>query len=321
MLSFFAKRSLRSYLLLPFSCLFLLIVRCRQKWIKSHNFAQYAIVIGNATIGGGGKTPSSLAMGKVLSDIGYNYNYLTKGYKGSIVGPAVINLTEDTVLQTGDEARLLAKQQKTFIAKQRHKAIAFLKDNAEEIIILDDGFQNIHINCDLNILVIDEHYGFGNGLILPAGPLRDTIDWHIAKADCIFIVSNLDADLNSSLTKRLSSKPIFYLKARLISEIDLSKNYLVFSALANNTKFSKFLLEHKVNISQVINYNDHHKYSSKDYEDIIAKAKAQDLSIITTEKDAVKIDDTQLHDYVICRMQLEFANKEDFIKFIKNKLK
>ena len=120
---------------------------------------------------------------------------------------------------------------------------------------------------------------------------------------------------------KLYGQFFIHLKARLISEIDLSKNYLVFSALANNTKFSKFLLEHKVNISQVINYNDHHKYSSKDYEDIIAKAKAQDLSIITTEKDAVKIDDTQLHDYVICRMQLEFANKEDFIKFIKNKLK
>ncbi|MBT4988961.1 MAG: tetraacyldisaccharide 4'-kinase [Rickettsiales bacterium] len=321
MLNFFAKKGLGTYLLLPFSWLFLLVIRVRQRLIRSHKFYQYSIVIGNATIGGGGKTPSALAIGRLLSDLGYNYNYLTKGYKGSISGPQVIKLKENTVAETGDEARLLAAQAPTYIAKKRHQAINFLKNSADDIIILDDGFQNLYLNCDLKILVIDENYLFGNELVLPAGPLRDTVAWHIEEADCIFFIRSLDLQIDDNIMKYISSKPVFYLKPKLISEIDLSKNYLVFSALANNAKFSTFLLANNVKISEVINYSDHHQYNNKDYIHIIDKARAKGLSILTTEKDAVKIDNKQLQDYKICQMRLEFIDQQDFINFIKKKLK
>ncbi len=197
----------------------------------------------------------------------------------------------------------------------------FPRISADDIIILDDGFQNLYLNCDLKILVIDENYLFGNELVLPAGPLRDTVAWHIEEADCIFFIRSSDLQIDDKIMKYISSKPVFYLKPQLISEIDLSKNYLVFSALANNAKFSTFLLANNVKVAEIINYRDHHQYNNKDYQHIIDKAMAKGLSILTTEKDAVKIDNKQLQDYIICQMRLEFIDQQDFVNFIKKKLK
>ena len=117
--------------------LYSIVLKLRYLIITPKNFQQFAIAIGNATIGGAGKTPPAIAIGQVLSEQDMQYSFLTKGYKGSIIGPQKVELLTQSIKDTGDEGRLLADNNETFIAKKRHKAIDFLGKNAQKILILD----------------------------------------------------------------------------------------------------------------------------------------------------------------------------------------
>ena len=321
MLNFYRKISIITIITLPLTLIYILILKLRYLIITPKKFQQFAIAIGNATIGGAGKTPSAIAIGQVLSEQNMPYSFLTKGYKGRIIGPQQVDLLTQSIKDTGDEARLLAEHNDTFIVKNRHKAIEFLGQNAQKVLILDDGLQNAYINCDLNILVIDDSYLFGNNFIFPSGPLRNSISWHINKADCIFLITNANELLAEEFVKKISqNKPIFKLTPKLVSKIDHNKNYLAFSALANNQKFFNFLSNNNINIVEYESFKDHYNYTISDIEKIVVKAKGQNLSIITTEKDFVKIKDFASKDINVCKMKLEFVDKIEFINFIKLKI-
>jgi len=322
MLNFYRKINIITIITLPLTLLYSIVLKLRYLIITPKNFQQFAIAIGNATIGGAGKTPSAIAIGQVLSEQDMQYSFLTKGYKGSIIGPQKVNLLTQSIKDTGDEARLLADNNETFIAKKRHKAIEFLGKNAQKILILDDGLQNAYINCDLNVLVVDDSYLFGNKFIFPSGPLRNSMNWHVNKADCIFLVTNSNDVTSETFVKKISkNKPVFKLTPKLVSQIDPNKNYFAFSALANNKKFFNFLSKNNIKIVDQQSFQDHYSYKFEDIEKIVAKAKVQNLSMITTEKDFVKIKEFAFEDINVCKMKLEFVDKIEFVNFIKKKIK
>jgi tetraacyldisaccharide 4'-kinase len=321
MLNFYRKINIFTFIFLPLTVIFWLVLKFRYQIIKPKKFKQFSIVIGNATMGGAGKTPSAIAIGEVLSELKISYSFVTKGYQGKIIGPKKVNLTTQSVIDTGDEARLLAANNETFIAKKRHKAIEFLGNDAAPILLLDDGFQNAYIACNLNILIIDDSYLFGNKILFPSGPLRNTISWHINKADCIFIIKNSHINDSENFIKSISkNKPVFRLSPKLVSKIDLNKNYFAFSALANNKKFFNFLSDNDVNVVEHKSFKDHYSYKIEDIEKIVAYAKEKNLSIITTEKDFVKINGLASTDINVCKMKLEFIDKIQFIEFLKTKI-
>ena len=198
----------------------------------------------------------------------------------------------------------------------RQKAINFLKDNANDILILDDGFQNCYIKADIYILVIDNDFIFGNKLLFPAGPLRDSINWHLNKADCIFLVKNSAKKNNFNF----NDKPIFELTCELSNLIDSQKKYFAFSALANNEKFFNFLESKKLRLIKKQGFKDHHFYNEGEISEMLQYSKQHNLTLITTEKDFVKIPEKYKKEIKICKIKLEFDKIEPIQLFLKNKL-
>ncbi|MBL6785448.1 MAG: tetraacyldisaccharide 4'-kinase [Rickettsiales bacterium] len=321
MLKFQSNFNIFSILLWPLTLIYILVVRFRQIIFKPNPLPGFSIIVGNATMGGGGKTPSAIAIGKILQELANDYYYFTKGYKGSILGPEIVNLDKHTVEQTGDESRVLASHAQTIIAKQRHKANDYLNKFNDKIIVLDDGFQNVHLKVNLKILVIDENFLFGNNMLLPAGPLRDSLAWHFKEADCLFFIGGSDSEFKLKYRKYIANTPLFKAKPALIDDIDKNKSYLAFSGLANNSKFQNFLRKNNIKIAEFQAFPDHHKYTKKDLLSIKKFAESKGVDILTTEKDAVKIDSNILTNYSICKMQLEFEDKIGLAKFLKMKIK
>jgi tetraacyldisaccharide 4'-kinase len=232
-------------------------------------------------MGGAGKTPVVISIAQMLK----NYSkarvaILTRGYKGMLEGPIMVR-GEHGVLDVGDEALLLAKVAPTCVAKDRIKGIKFLESNYD-IIITDDGMQDARFNRSLTIMVVDSYFGFGNGLIFPAGPLRESLATGVNKAKFIALIGEGDLDLPDNL-------PLF--KANLVSKRLLQQQkFIAFAGIGNPEKFFHSVAESEGDVIMKLSFADHYQYSKKDMLDLIALAEKNQAKLITTEKDYTRID-------------------------------
>ena len=130
------------------------------------------ICVGNATLGGTGKTPVTIYILKSLRRLGLNAVGLTRGYGGQEKGPILLN-DKHTSIDVGDEPLLLAEHAPVWVSAGRDDGAKAAVSNGASIIIMDDGHQNQLLKKSLSLLVVDAEIGFGNGKIFPAGPLRE----------------------------------------------------------------------------------------------------------------------------------------------------
>jgi len=139
---------------------------------KPQHFSIPVISVGNLVCGGAGKTPVALSLAKILQEKGFQVHFVTRGYKGREQGPLKVNTSQHSARDVGDEPLLLAQQAPTWVSKKRGDGIQKAIENKADLVILDDGHQTKGIVKDLSFIVVDSLQGFGNGLPLPAGPLR-----------------------------------------------------------------------------------------------------------------------------------------------------
>src|SRR5947199_2834355 len=140
------------------------------------------ICVGNPTVGGAGKTPTALAIARLLIEAGERPYFLTRGYGGKFGGPVLVEAAH-TAVQVGDEPLLLARVAPTVVAADRAAGAQLARENGASVIVMDDGFQNPSLAKELSILVIDGARGIGNGRVLPAGPLRVPLEPQLDRAD------------------------------------------------------------------------------------------------------------------------------------------
>ncbi len=140
------------------------------------------ICIGNFTAGGGGKTPTAIAVAALLAELGARPAFLTRGYGGTSEGPVLVAKGQSAE-EVGDEPLLLAEAAPTMVAADRKAGAAALEATEADIIVMDDGLQNPRLAKDLSLVVVDAAAGLGNGLIMPAGPLRAPLDAQIARVE------------------------------------------------------------------------------------------------------------------------------------------
>ncbi len=284
----FQPKGLFAFLLWPLSLLYMFATLLRT-WVTFPYKGELPVIcIGNATVGGAGKTPTVLALIHLFQKKKINVVCLSRGYGGFLKGPLLVDSSRHVAAAVGDEPLLLAQEAPTYIAKDRIAGLRTLQES-EACVLMDDGYQNPSIYKDTNVLVIDGPRGFGNGFIFPAGPLREPFSFSIKRADAIVVIGIPCPSLEPILQSL--PQPIFYatLQPRDSVKPLLNQKFVAFCGLANPAKFFATLKENQIPIVQEIVFPDHYLFENKDMENLISIAQKLDAHLITTEKDWVRL--------------------------------
>ena len=173
------------------------------------------LCVGNLTAGGAGKTPLAIDLTRALLTKGYKPNLLSRGYGGTLQGPVLVDPSIHRASKVGDEPLLLAGTAPTWVSRDRIEGVKHAIENGANIVVMDDGFQNPAIAKTLSILTIDGGYGFGNGRVIPAGPLREPIAAGLARCDAVVIIGEDQRGLAQEID---NACPIY--RARIVAYPD-----------------------------------------------------------------------------------------------------
>ena len=300
----YKTKSLASIILFPLSVIYKFIF-----WIlkiltnvKNQNSTIPVICVGNIYLGGTGKTPLVIEIYKILKSFGKNPAFIKKNYN-----------------YLSDEIKMLEKTGKVYTNQKRSDGILLSASSNHDAAILDDGFQDFSIKPNFSILCFNSKQMIGNGLIIPAGPLRESLK-AIKRADCIIINGNKNLEFENKIFEITKNKNcnLFYSKYKIKNiEKFRNKKITAFAGIGNPSNFFELLKESKIDIIKTFAFPDHHNYSKKDFE-IINKEKTNTL--VTTEKDFYRMTDEQKKNCDYVEVELEIENKEELKRLIKNYL-
>lgn len=310
------KFSLRTLPLLPLSLLYRI-----GNWVDRETTKPIAadlpvISIGNVTAGGTGKTPVALALAPLLADLGFTPHFITRGYKSAKPLNAHRVTDADTATTVGDEALLLSRIAPTWVGRDRIASIKAAKRNGANLAICDDAHQHYRLKKDLSFLVIDGPYGFGNGQLIPAGPLREPLHHALARTDAAIIIGK-DVDM---VAARIIL-PVF--RADLIADtaqLDRTKSYFAFAGIGRPEKFYTTLRNAGITVVGTRDFADHHTYTEAELRDLSAEARHLGATLITTEKDAVKLPAPARGEIAVLPVTLQFSDPHGFYAFLRDRL-
>jgi|TARA_B110000971_G_C19906896_1_gene452712 tetraacyldisaccharide 4'-kinase len=292
-----------SYLLLPFTLpLIINNFFLRSKKNITHSKIK-KICVGNIYVGGTGKTPLVMKIYQILNNLGYKTSVIKKFYTDH-----------------ADEQEILNNNTKLYCLKDRNMGLNKAIEDNNDIVIFDDGLQDRSIDYDLKFICFNNIKWIGNGLLIPAGPLREKIE-SISKFDVIFINGNEIDNSNFKLFIRKYDKNIKVFESHYIptniDQFDTTKKYIVFSGIGNPETFKETLLSNKFNIIKEIIFPDHYSYTQTDIDKIQLQAKDLNAEIITTEKDFVKIDTYKNANIDFLKIELKIKDEEELIAYLK----
>ena len=282
---FWYQRSISffSILLLPASLLWFLGSFLKKKLSKVKKFDLPIVAVGSAMIGGSGKTPSVLFLCEQLKNMGYKPHIISKGYGGS--ASETIKVSEDMDYNlVGDEALMMAKYYPTWISKNKFNAFPLAKKDGADILVLDDALQTYSVYKNLSVYVYDSIQAFGNKLLIPSGPLRETLKEVIKKSQIFFLINTDHCEELKDIPNQIKLKYQIEISNDLIE-----KKLFAFAGLGFNKKFFDQLKSENLNIIAVKEFPDHHKYSVDDIFKLLDEANKNDSYLITTEKDHMRI--------------------------------
>jgi tetraacyldisaccharide 4'-kinase len=297
---FWKTKNFISLLFYPLSIITRL-VNLSKKLYSKKKFEIKIICVGNIFLGGTGKTSLTIEIRKLLNKK-FKTVFIKKNYENQL-----------------DEIKLLKKRGKVISADKRENALILAKKKKFELAILDDGLQQKNIYYDLRIVCFNTEEGLGNEFILPAGPLREDIN-QIKNYDILIL--NGEKKNNKLLSKLKSiNKRIKIFQGKYkptnLKNFNRNKKYLMFCGIGNPHEFEKTLLKYKFKIKHKIIYPDHYKISNNEIIKLKERAKNEELSIITTEKDFFRLRKTERKNIKFLKVELKI---KDIINFKKSLL-
>jgi tetraacyldisaccharide 4'-kinase len=216
-------------------------------------------------------------------------HFLSRGYGGRLAGPLQVDPDRHDAGAVGDEPLLLAAQAPAWIARNRVAGARAAVAAGAEVIVMDDGFQNPALHKDWSVLVIDGGYGFGNGRLHPAGPLREPIAEGLARADAMVIIDPDDHPADDLGV--VGTLP--YVHARLVPEETTAglrgRRVLAFAGIGRPEKFFATVRALGAELVDQQAFADHHAYRGDEIMALIERAHGQDAIAVTTAKDAVRL--------------------------------
>ena len=274
------KPNLVAYILFPISYL-IQSINFFLKVSDPKKFKIKTICLGNIYLGGTGKTSLSIAINKILTQKKIKSCFVKKFYKNQ-----------------ADEQKLLNNYGKLFLSNKRAEALIQAQEENFEIAILDDGLQDKSIDYDIKFLCFNTINWIGNGMTIPAGPLREHLS-SLKNYKNIFLNGNLEnieklkdeiLDINPTINIHLGKY-----QPTNIEEFNLSDKFFVFSGIGNHQTFINMIKNFNLNIVKDVEFPDHYKYSVRDIDNILNEANKLNCKIITTEKDYIRLNSENIN--------------------------
>ena len=260
------------------------------------------ICVGNIYIGGTGKTSLSIQINKILNERKIKTCFVKKFYKNQ-----------------ADEQKLLEKEGKLFLAKTRYKALKRAEEENYQIAILDDGLQDLSIKYDVNLVCFNNLNWKGNGLTIPAGPLRENIN-NLKKYNHVFLNGNLEnIEILKKEIKQINSEIKIHIgkyEPINFNKFNRTDKYFAFSGIGNHKTFIKMLKNYGLNVVEDLEFADHYSYKNNDIEKIIYKSKKLNAKILTTEKDYLRLEKKYLEEIAFIEVELKIIDEDKFIESI-----
>ncbi len=239
---------------------------------------------GNATAGGSGKTVLTLDLLGRLPGRPFG---LTRGYRGRLTGPVLVDPTRHTARDVGDEALLLAAVAPTIVATDRAAGARLAIAKGATAIVMDDGLQNPTLAKTCAILVIDGGYGFGNGMLLPAGPLREPVAAAAARCQAALIIGE---DVHNAAAHLPPALPTLHATLTPNCTANLTnRRVIAFAGIGRPDKFFESATKLGAILIAKIPFPDHHNYTEADATRLLALAQSEDAHLLTTSKDHIKL--------------------------------
>jgi tetraacyldisaccharide 4'-kinase len=260
------------------------------------------ICVGNLTVGGTGKTPVAMAIADRIKAMGFKPGFLTRGYGAQIKGPMTVDAALDDAESVGDEPLLLAAHAVTVCSPDRPAGARLLASKRVQAVVMDDGFQNPTLAKDLSFVVIDAERRFGNGEVIPAGPLRERVEDGLARAQGVILMGDGEVELPIAL-------PVF--RAKLVPlEEDASavrnQRVAAFAGIGMPDKFFATLVNLRATLALARPFPDHHPYKDDELIDLLNGAASADAIPVTTEKDWVRLSPAFRSKIRALRVRVEF---------------
>ena len=270
------------------------------------------VCVGNFVVGGAGKTPTAIAIARLLLGAGERVAFLSRGYGGAPrTEPLLVDPSMHLSRVVGDEPLLLARVAPCFVGADRVAAARAAIEAGAGVLVMDDGLQNPGLAKDCAFAVVDAEAHFGNGLCVPAGPLRAPLAAQLPFVDALIAIGG--GDSVGSLVEAARGKPI--LRARLrpdavVASDLIGRSVLAFAGIARPEKFFATLAEIGARVAAKRVFADHHFFTAREIEALLSLAAARDLILVTTEKDQARIAPEYAREMVALPVTLRFDEPE-----------
>lgn len=303
----YSSPGLLSCLLHPLGWLYGVGGKIRHALKPPQHFSVPVISVGNIICGGSGKTPVAIALAHLLKRKGVNSHFVTRGYGGKLRGPIRVIPLRHTAEEVGDEPLLLAQHAPTWVAKDRRKGVQKAIEEGAELVILDDGHQTAGLYKDISFVVVDLLQGFGNGHVLPAGPLRESLDEGLSRATAIIGVGAGDwATLKPFFRAHMIPRPFSFSSQKVVA----------FCGLGFPQKFYKSLKENGVNVVATKSFPDHYVYTEKDLGELHNLAKELQSTLVTTRKDWVRLSPSWQRQVQVLDIEIQFEDEAGLLDLL-----
>jgi tetraacyldisaccharide 4'-kinase len=284
---FWQRRGLAACVLAPAGAVWRSWSRIRFAMANPWQAPVPVICVGNITVGGAGKTPLVIALARRLLAAGARPHILSRGFGGKHEGPLQVNPFTHDAADVGDEPLLLARTAPTWIGGDRERSAKLAVAAGADVLVMDDGFQNPGLVKTRSILAVDGGYGFGNGLVMPAGPLRETVADGLARADAIVLFGADTSGIAGTIAGR---RPIYGARIVPVPDDEIAgQPVFAFAGIARPEKFYGTLRELGCTLIGTRDFPDHHPFTADEIMAVCDAAAAAEAIPVTTEKDWVRL--------------------------------
>ncbi|MEI8295411.1 MAG: tetraacyldisaccharide 4'-kinase [Alphaproteobacteria bacterium] len=300
------KSSLAAIVLSPLGFLYGVVASIKQRVSRPQKLGVPVLCIGNAVLGGAGKTPTAIAIARMLQSSGHTPHILTRGYGRRSRALLRVDPNLHNFADVGDEPLLLGSNAPTWVYHDRASAGKQAIAAGATILMMDDGYQNTQIVKDRHLLVVDAAQGIGNGKVFPAGPLREFLGAALLRADAIVMIGEGDCRLPYD-------GPVF--RAHLVPQsttFAANTEVVAFAGIGYPPKFQKTLEGIPLSIKQFVSFPDHHPYKARDIEPLLAIG----LPLITTEKDWLRLPTIYQPHVHVLKVELQMTDPVAFQKWL-----